>query len=69
MNTKKCKCGAEIGFIKMKSGKAMPVDAEPVKAIVTERGEMGGLYGNMQDVYIPHWSTCPLAAEFKKKGD
>ncbi len=55
----KCKgCGAEIVWIKTKSGKAMPCDTNKV-IIVTDEGEtVAG--------YTPHWATCPAAKRFKQ---
>ena len=65
----RCKtCGAEIKWIRTKSGKNMPVDAEKVKfvpggknIVVTENGETVRAkiseYGT-ETGYIPHWATC-----------
>lgn len=73
----KCKsCGAEICWIKMSSGKSMPVNPDQVmywesrKApgkVVTPNGEVISCVfeGESKDAtgigYIPHWSTCPNA--------
>lgn len=55
-----CKaCGAEIEFIKTKTGKFMPVNNKQV-TIVTADGEV-------HRGKIPHWSTCPLADNFKRR--
>jgi hypothetical protein len=72
MNIKKCRCGADIAFIEMVSGKKMPVDAKaenmvfiaeyPVDPVFTAEGK-----GEMVKVFRPHWGTCPLAKKFKKK--
>jgi hypothetical protein len=85
MNVKKCKCGADISFIEMASGKKMPVDAKPEQMIILDDalevvfkwrkngnfeqliGEASGEIGFMIKAYRPHWGTCPLAKEFKKK--
>jgi hypothetical protein len=58
----KCKsCGAEIKFVKMSSGKMMPVEIDETTIIFQEAGS-GYLYkGN-----IPHWANCPGADEHRK---
>lgn len=78
----KCKrCGAEIIFILMKSGKYMPVDPEPVAykegvgggIVITPEGERirGGEPFGYEAAdgygYIPHWATCPYADEFRRQ--
>jgi len=64
-----CKgCGAKIKFIKMVSGKSMPVDLEPEKRIVKANTAPDGYRFKMVDAFTPHWATCPKAAQFKKKG-
>lgn len=65
MKTVKCKCGADIIFCKMVSGKMMPLDAKPEQMVWPDQEDIG----HMMKVYRPHWGTCPLAGEFKKKGD
>ena len=76
-------CGARIFWFKTAAGKSMPVDSEPVQVIetegkdlfYTEEGETlrgraarpeeerrGGTVG-----FIPHWKTCPCAADFRKR--
>jgi len=78
----KCKsCGAEIVWIKTSAGKLMPCDAQQVvyweksKAkgkIVTANGEVISceFEGEPEKAtgvgYIPHWGTCPSAANHKK---
>lgn len=52
-------CGAEIKWIKTKTGSRMPVNAE-LKTIVTENGEI--VRG-----YESHFATCPKADSFRKK--
>ena len=76
----KCKgCGADIKFIKTKSGKFIPADPDPVR--ITKLGaskyiyvlDDGTLVRGFNDPegwtfgYVPHWSTCPAASEFKRK--
>ena len=74
MNIVKCKCGADIAFVTMVSGKKMPVDAKAEQMVfVPEFSKTDTLFtdrqGEMVKVYRPHWGTCPLAKQFKKKGD
>lgn len=74
-------CGAPIVWITMESGKSMPCDAalvpfwEKPKAkgkVVTQDGrlrscEFDGEPSEITDVgHIPHWATCPNAAQHKK---
>lgn len=78
----KCKaCGAEIGWIKMKSGKSMPVDIRDTHyedpagqaVIVTEDGRIS--HGRAAVIFSPgktkgwpsHFSTCPKADEMRKR--
>lgn len=80
MTTKRCKsCGAEIIWIRMKSGKAMPCDAEPIPymelfsggmKLVTEQGEVvQGCYDGTSDKigYVSHFATCPNANQHRKR--
>jgi len=71
MNIKKCKCGADIAFITMVTGKKMPVDAKPESMVMVPEYTGIQLFtdrqGEMVKVYRPHWGTCPLAKQFKKK--
>lgn len=81
---KQCKaCGAPILWIRMKTGRSMPVDAEPVTywktpvaagKAVTPTGEivLGVVFeGELQTVtgvgYRPHWASCPQADSFKRR--
>jgi hypothetical protein len=59
----KCKCGAEIVFIKLNTEKRMPCESEPIKAVAP--GDLLGGYF-LTDVWLPHWSKCPHANEFRK---
>ena len=78
----KCKaCGAEIGWIRMQSGKAMPVDIRNTHyedpngqaVIVTEDGRVSK--GRDAVIFVPgktrgwpsHFSTCPKAGEMRKR--
>lgn len=82
MSKSKCKeCGAEIIWIRTRSGKAMPCDAPQVMyrqkkggrdRIVTPDGEVLACEitedaGRATGVgHIPHWSTCPAAGRFRR---
>lgn len=58
----KCKkCGAPLKWVQTKNLKWMPLDAKPQKMIQVKEGR-----GEVIDVYMPHWSTCPNAKDFKK---
>jgi hypothetical protein len=59
MTSTYCKCGAEIEFVKMKSGKMNPVNVKPMYTIVTNDG-------NIAQGRISHFATCPMAGEFRK---
>ena len=77
----RCKgCGAEISWIKTKSGKSMPVDEKPVPyhigkgaKIVTEDGDVvsGSLEGPENTFvgfgYISHFATCPKAGQYRRR--
>ena len=68
-------CGAEIKFIKMKSGKYNPVDVEKRtikkdgghEVLVTESGELiRGSFASLEEGangegYVSHFATCPFA--------
>ncbi len=57
-----CKgCGAEIVWLKTKSGKNMPCNAEKT-TIITESGEV--ITG-----YVPHWGTCSQSHTFRGKNE
>ena len=78
----KCKsCGADIIWIKTLAGKAMPCDAEAVAywkdtkgkaTVITPNGETVKATLEVQRMqatgkgYIPHWATCPKAANFRR---
>jgi hypothetical protein len=75
-NLYNCKsCGAPIVWVRMRSDKMMPVDANP-----DPRGniEIFDGFGSViektdlfpgRDRYISHWATCPNAQEHRKKAD
>ena len=64
-----CKgCGAEIIWRKMISGKVMPVDAEGVTVVIEHYDDLTENRWFTTIGYVPHWSTCPKADNFKKGG-
>ena len=72
-------CGAEIKWIKMKSGKMMPVDPEPIpyktelhspkkRTLVTEDGRVVSGFLDLESDkigYVSHFATCPSAGRFR----
>jgi len=77
MSTHCSSCGAPIIWAKSKAGKAMPVDAEPVRdgnvmleqhglrvtAVVTGESMLPGV----QTLYKSHFATCPNADAHRKR--
>lgn len=75
----RCKgCGAEIDWVRMKSGKSMPVDPEPVfvaeggnQVFITDEGDTitgTATESKTEEVaFVPHWATCPTYKQFKRK--
>lgn len=55
-------CGAKLRWVEMMSGKKMPLDIKPMKMVQVKED-----LGQVIDVYMPHWATCPGAEKFKKK--
>lgn len=81
----KCKgCGAEITFVRLASGKLLPVNPTPVyiedkngpEIIITTDGRVSN--GRQEYVksqnqyltrgYVSHFATCPFASDFRKRG-
>lgn len=79
-----CKsCGRQIKWIKMSTGKMMPVDAEPVyyedrregaAVIVTEDGRVSSghteavaVVGSRVRGYMSHFATCPAAGQHRRR--
>lgn len=56
-----CKCGDQIEFIKLKSGKLMPVSGN-YQTIVTDDGDI--VKGR-----ISHFATCKYAKEFRNNAE
>ena len=69
MSQGKCRgCGAEIDFLRMKTGGKMPVERKPVKGVVAVWDNDKVRFRNeMLEVYLPHWASCPKADKFRKK--
>ena len=82
----KCKkCGAEIVFISMPSGKVMPCNDEIIEGmkdpmgkdvLVSKNGEVVRCSLKPSPILSipvygrrPHWATCPYANDFRKRGD
>ncbi|MBC8420261.1 MAG: hypothetical protein H8E10_16875 [Desulfobacterales bacterium] len=58
-----CKtCRAPLTWCETVNGKKMPLDAKPIKAIQVKEG-----IGEVIDVYLPHWATCPGADKHRKE--
>lgn len=56
----RCKgCNAEIYWIKSMNGRAMPVDTKKASLVTAE--------GHVVSGFTSHFSTCPKAADFKKR--
>ncbi len=76
-------CGAAIDWIRTPAGRSMPVDPEPVFVIegggsdrfITDEGEIvtgrralpEEEHRDLPVALIPHWKTCPNAADFRRK--
>ena len=77
------KCGAKIHWVPTKGGKWMPCDADLIEykagstpdyedVIVTETGDVLRCTFDFQcdpdgRGYLPHWASCPSAAEFRRR--
>lgn len=75
------KCNAEIKWIKMQSGKNMPVDP-PLRTVVKDEGDetlvtpdgrtIKGRFASWDDGgnasgYISHFATCPYGNHFRRR--
>lgn len=76
-------CGAPIEWITTAAGRSMPVDPELVFIIegagpdrfVTDEGEVvtgrralpAEERPSLAVAFVPHWKTCPNAADFRRK--
>lgn len=75
------KCGAKITFVKMRSGKSMPVDVNMVHfaddggkdRIVLANGKVvsGTITTDLEKAngmgYVSHFATCEFAERFRRK--
>jgi len=72
------KCGEEIVWVKTLAGKNMPCDPDEEtfnliegRVVVTPEGHVlrgtKDTHNVLVQGYIPHWSTCPFADDFRKK--
>ncbi len=75
-------CGARMEWITTRAGKHIPVDPEPVQVIegdgrdifVTDEGDtVTGRIAEPDEMkmdltvgFVPHWKTCPNAADFRR---
>ena len=80
----KCRgCGAEINWIRMRGGRLMPVNPEPVYIVdnagpvivVTDDGciangipcQSGRVPPGKRAGHVSHFSTCPQAGQFRRR--
>lgn len=76
------KCGKPINFIRMRSGKCMPVEPKGLYCVRDEHGPISlvtqagvmvrvseGFKGDAGVMigYVPHWQNCTGAAEVKRE--
>lgn len=65
MDIKRCRsCGAEIHWVRMMSGKKMPVDVRH-QTVVVEHPTEPGLYITKVG-YTSHFATCPNTDQHRK---
>lgn len=58
----KCKsCGAEIKFVRMPTGRSMPVEVKSDQLLVLIDGEW-----LIKKGFRPHWESCPGADSHRK---
>ena len=58
-------CDAEIIWAKTITGKAIPLDAKPLRVAIGELAAQGGTVV-IRSGYVPHFATCPQAAQHRK---
>ena len=65
LNLAICKsCGKQIAWVKMGSGKMMPLDPDPQTVIIID----GEYYPEVRtNAYTSHFATCPNADKHRKK--
>ena len=54
-------CKAPILWVDTKNGKKMPLNDKPFSAVHVKEG-----IGEVIQVHMPHWATCPGADQFRK---
>lgn len=60
-------CGAAIIWAITHNDKKMPLDAEPEKrAVARSKNLAGETVVSIETVWVPHWVTCPNAAQHRK---
>lgn len=60
-----CKgCGAEIKWVRMRSGKKMPIDLPGLKVVVLDGDKHEA---EVRTGYTSHFATCPHAKLFRKE--
>lgn len=65
LDSGRCKgCGAAILWVRMPSGKPMPLDPIPQKRVTLSAGPVA--VGAVVDTYMPHWATCPNPPQRRK---
>jgi hypothetical protein len=62
-------CKSPVVWALMPSGKWNPMDAKPERRFILNPGEDGVLRAESQPTYQSHYSTCPQAAEWRKRKD
>lgn len=74
-NIDKCRsCNAPIRWVRMPSGKANPLDAQPSEKgnVRIEENEIGKIVPKDEMIageplYLSHFATCPNAAKYRRK--
>jgi hypothetical protein len=66
MRVKCGSCNADILWVKMPSGKAMPVDAKAKTMIVVDSSDPMRKLGTTVQAHESHFATCPNAAEHRR---
>jgi hypothetical protein len=61
-------CGEQIGFVKTRAGKSMPVNAESLSdEDIAALSRVGGSVDYRSGEHIPHHSTCCDVESFRKR--
>jgi len=59
----KCRCGAEIRFVKLRSGKSMPIDPQAYNMLVVSPDGLA----DVRQCYVSHFASCPMAEDFRQR--